>query len=109
LKANNSIPGVLKNAIEWLKRPLGQKSFTGKVAGIIGATPGMSGTINAQNHLRDILGFLNVLVIPQPMVLVSGVQNKLDKDENLQLDEIGQKSLSDHINALVELAKKNVR
>jgi chromate reductase len=56
---NRSIPGPLKNAIDWASRPYGQNSFTRKPAGIIGTSPGKIGTAVGQQHLRSILAFCN--------------------------------------------------
>jgi chromate reductase, NAD(P)H dehydrogenase (quinone) len=56
---NRSIPGALKNAIDWASRPYGKNSFTGKPSAIIGASPGKIGTAVAQQHLRSILSFCN--------------------------------------------------
>src|SRR5688500_3463694 len=56
---NRSIPGGLKNAIDWASRPWGQNSFTRKPTAIIGTSPGKIGTAVAQQHLHSILGFCN--------------------------------------------------
>ena len=56
---NRSIPGALKNAIDWASRPYGQNSFTKKPSGIIGTSPGSIGTAVGQQHLKSILGFCN--------------------------------------------------
>ena len=56
---NRSIPGALKNAIDWASRPYGQNSFTRKPSAIIGASPGQIGTAVGQQHLRSILAFCN--------------------------------------------------
>ncbi len=56
---NRSVPGALKNAIDWASRPWGQNSFTRKPAAIIGASPGLIGTAVGQQHLRSILAFCN--------------------------------------------------
>jgi chromate reductase, NAD(P)H dehydrogenase (quinone) len=56
---NRSIPGGLKNAIDWASRPYGQNAFTRKPSAIIGASPGKIGTAIAQSHLRSILAFCN--------------------------------------------------
>lgn len=56
---NRSIPGGLKNAIDWASRPYGQNSFARKPAGIIGTSPGKIGTAVAQSHLRSIMAFCN--------------------------------------------------
>lgn len=56
---NRSIPGALKNAIDWASRPYGQNSFTRKPSAIIGTSPGAIGTAVGQQHLKSILGFCN--------------------------------------------------
>jgi chromate reductase len=56
---NRSIPGGLKNAIDWASRPPGQNSFTGKPSAVIGASPGKLGTALAQQSLRAVLGYCN--------------------------------------------------
>ncbi len=56
---NRSIPGGLKNAIDWASRPWGQNSFTKKPSGVIGTSPGSIGTAVAQSHLRGVLCFCN--------------------------------------------------
>jgi chromate reductase len=56
---NRSIPGALKNAIDWASRPYGKNSFTRKPSAVIGASPGKIGTAVAQQHLRSILSFCN--------------------------------------------------
>ena len=56
---NRSIPGALKNAIDWASRPYGQNSFARKPSAIIGTSPGKIGTAVAQQHLRSILAFCN--------------------------------------------------
>jgi chromate reductase len=60
---NRSIPTVLKNAIDWGARPHGQNSWNGKPAAITGTSPGAVGTAIAQQHLRQVLGNLGVLVM----------------------------------------------
>jgi chromate reductase len=56
---NRSIPGALKNAIDWASRPYGQNAFTRKPSAVIGTSPGAIGTAVGQQHLRSILGFCN--------------------------------------------------
>lgn len=70
---NYSIPGVLKNAIDWASRP--PNALNGKIAAIMGATMGGLGTISAQHHLRHVLNILNVMIVPTPFVMVSTAQN----------------------------------
>src|SRR4030042_4154394 len=63
---NYSIPGVLKNAIDWASRPYGDNAFDGKPVGVIGASVGMLGTARAQYHLRQSFVFLNLLPLNRP-------------------------------------------
>ena len=56
---NRSIPGGLKNAIDWASRPYGKNSFTRKPSAVVGTSPGAIGTAIAQQHLRSVLGFCN--------------------------------------------------
>lgn len=63
---NRSIPGPLKNAIDWGSRPYGKNSWGGKPGAIIGATPGAVGTAAAQQHLRPVLVTLGVILMGQP-------------------------------------------
>jgi len=56
---NRSIPGALKNAIDWASRPYGQNAFTRKPSAVIGTSPGSIGTAVGQQHLRSVLGFCN--------------------------------------------------
>jgi chromate reductase len=67
---NRSVPGVLKNAIDWASRPYGQSAWDGKPAGIMGASFGAIGTAVAQQHLRSMFGCLNMPTLGQPEVSV---------------------------------------
>lgn len=75
---NRSVPGALKNAIDWASRPYGHNSFAGKIVATMGATQGTLGTAVAQSHLRQILVYLDAQVIGQPEVYISSVQDKCD-------------------------------
>ena len=63
---NRSIPGVLKNAIDHASRPYGQSAWTGKPAGVLGVSIGATGTAMAQQHLRNVLAYLNVPTLANP-------------------------------------------
>lgn len=63
---NRSIPGVLKNAIDHASRPYGQSAWKGKPAGVIGVSVGAIGTALAQQHLRNILAYLDMPTLGQP-------------------------------------------
>ena len=67
---NRSIPGVLKNALDHASRPYGQNAWAGKPAGVIGASPGAAGTSMAQQHLRNILAYLDVPTLGQPEAFI---------------------------------------
>ena len=67
---NRSVPGVLKNAIDIASRPYGKNSFARKPAGVIGASIGALGTAMAQQHLRNVLAYLDVPVLGQPEAFI---------------------------------------
>ena len=73
---SQSVPGVLKNALDWAARPPGKSPFRGKVVAITGASPGALGTARAQMDLRRILTAMGALVVPSPEVLVSQAHQK---------------------------------
>ena len=68
---NRSIPGVLKNAIDLASRPYGQSAWSGKPAGMLGISIGQIGTACAQQHLRTILGYLDMPTLGQPEVFLT--------------------------------------
>ena len=74
---NHSIPGVLKNTIDWISRPP-EQPFQGKIAAILGGG-GRSGTQNSQIHLKQVLQALKVTVIPSPEVVIAQVWDKWDQ------------------------------
>ena len=67
---NRSFPGVLKNAIDHASRPYGQSTWKGKPAGVMGVSIGAAGTSMAQQHLRNVLAYLDVPVLGQPEVFI---------------------------------------
>lgn len=83
---NRSIPGVLKNAIDWASRPYGNNSFDDKPVATIGASGGaIIGTAVAQYHLRQIFSFLNAHPLERPQVFIGGAGEKVEK--GLFIDE----------------------
>ena len=80
---NYSIPGVLKNAIDWASRPYGDSAWTDKPAAIMGASVGTLGTARAQYHLRQVFVFLNVHTINQPEVMIGNAAQNFDAEGNL--------------------------
>jgi chromate reductase len=83
---NYGAPGVLKNAIDWASRPPASTPLRGKPAMLMGASPGMSGTIRAQLALRQSFVFTQTLAMLQPEVLVAKAQEKFDAEGRL-IDE----------------------
>jgi chromate reductase len=79
---NYSVPGVLKNALDWASRPPRENPFAGKPAGIIGAG-GARGTIRAQAHLRYICVELNMHVLNKPEIMIERPWEKFDQNGNL--------------------------
>ena len=80
---NHGVPGVLKNAIDWLSRPPNGSPLNGKPCGIVGASPGMTGTARAQSQLRQALVFTNTYAMPKPEVLVAHANIKFDGEGRL--------------------------
>lgn len=73
---NYSIPGGLKNALDWVSRPPATSPLRGKPVGLVGAATGMSGTIRAQNHMRQMLVYSDSPVLAQPEVLIPRAQER---------------------------------
>jgi len=82
---NYSIPGFLKNAIDWASRPPDQP-FNDKPVGLISASPGIFGGARAQYHLRQSLVFLNCTFVNKPEVMIGGAAQKFDAAGNLNDD-----------------------
>ncbi len=95
---NYSIPGVLKNAIDWASRPPDQP-FAGKPAAIMGAGAGIAGTARAQYDLRRCCVFLDMHPINKPEVLIGQAQTKFDADGRFT-DEAGRGFIRDLLVAL---------
>jgi chromate reductase len=84
---NRSIPGVLKNAIDHASRPYGQSAWAGKPAGVIGASIGAPGAAMAQQHLRNVLAYLDVPALAQPEVFVQVTDGMFDGQGNLARED----------------------
>ena len=80
---NYSIPGGLKNLLDWLSRPPVESPLRGKPVGIVGAASGMSGTIRAQTHMRNILVYSDAPCLLQPEVTIPRAQDRFDGDGRL--------------------------
>ena len=75
---NRSIPGVLKNAIDHASRPYGKNAWAGKPAGVLGASVGAIGTAMAQQHLRNVLAYLDVPTLGQPEAFIHAKEGLFD-------------------------------
>lgn len=76
---SRSIPGVLKNAIDHASRPQGQSAWTGKPAGVLGISPGATGTSMAQQHLRNVLATLDMPTMGQPEGFIQAKEGLFDE------------------------------
>jgi chromate reductase, NAD(P)H dehydrogenase (quinone) len=85
---NRSFPGVLKNAIDIASRPWGTNSFAGKPAAVLGASIGATGTAMAQQHLRNVLSYLDVCVLTQPEVYLKLSDDVIDADGVIRSESI---------------------
>jgi chromate reductase len=80
---NYSIPGGLKNALDWVSRPPTSSPLRGKPIGMVGAASGMSGTIRAQAHLRQMMLYSDSPCLGQPEVLIPRAKERFDADGRL--------------------------
>jgi chromate reductase len=97
---NYSMPGVLKNAIDWASRPYGDNSWNNKPLALMGASMGLQGTSRAQYHLRQVFVNLNVHALNKPELLVGSAQDKFDAKGNLTDPKIKER-IGELLKALV--------
>ncbi len=97
---NHSVPGGLKNAIDWASRPHGDSAWEGKPAAIMGASLGAVGSARSQNHLRQICATLNIYTVNQPEVLIGNAHTRFDEDGNLT-DETTKKFIRQLLENLI--------
>jgi chromate reductase len=97
---NYSVPGVLKNAIDWASRPYGDSAWNGKPVSVMGASVGMLGTARAQYHLRQMFVFLNMHAVNQPEVMIGNAAKRFDEHGNLT-DETSKKLIQQQLQELV--------
>jgi len=105
---NRSIPGVLKNAIDWASRPYGKNSFNGKPTAGIGASGGAIGTAAAQQHLRSILAYLHVTLMGQPEGYIQFKQGLVDDQHNVT-DESVRKFLQSYVDAFTAWVERHAK
>lgn len=103
---NYSLPGGLKNAIDWASRPYGDSAWQGKPAAVMGASIGSLGTARAQYHLRQILVTLDMPVVNQPEVMIGNAAQRFDQEGQLT-DEPTRKIIQKLLRALVHLARSS--
>jgi chromate reductase len=80
---NHGVPGVMKNAVDWASRPPREAPLGAKPVGIIGASPGMTGSARGQSQLRQAFEFTNSYCMPQPEILVFRAHEKFDAEGRL--------------------------
>ena len=85
---NRSIPGVLKNAIDHASRPYGRSVWDGKPAGVLGASVGAVGTALAQQHLRNVLAYLNVPTLGQPEAFIHAKEDFFGADGRIAANSL---------------------
>ena len=102
---NRSIPGVLKNAIDHASRPYGENAWAGKPAGVLGASIGATGTALAQQHLRNVLAYLDVPTLGQPEAFIQVREGLFDEVGNI--GEASREFLQNWMNRYVAWVKKH--
>jgi len=98
---NHGVAAVTKNAVDWASRPPRKAPLNNKPVGILGASPGMTGSARGQSQLRQAFEFTNSYCMPQPELLIARVHQKFDKEGYLT-DETTQKYLTKYLKAFDE-------
>lgn len=102
---NYSVPGVLKNAIDWASRPYGDNAWNDKPVAIMSAAVGIFGGARAQYVLRQSFVFLNMYPVNQPEVMIAKAHEKFDANGNYT-DEAGKKLIRQLLENLVAWTKR---
>jgi chromate reductase len=102
---NYSIPGVLKNAIDWASRPYGDNAWQGKPVAVMGASVGILGSARAQYHLRQCFVFLNMYPVNQPEVLIASAAQRFNERGELT-DETSRELIRKLLAELVAWTKR---
>jgi len=105
---NYSIPGVLKNAIDWASRPYGDNAWQGKPVAVMGASVGAQGSSRAQYHLRQVFVFLDMLPLNKPEVMIGNASQRFDEAGNL-VDEDTKKHIRGLLESLVNWTRHHER
>ena len=101
---NYSIPGVLKNALDWGSRPYGDNAWDGKPVAIMGASPAVQGTSRSQYHLRQVFVYLNMIPMNKPELMIGSASERFDAKGRL-IDAKSRQKLTELLKALVEHAR----
>ena len=104
---NRSIPGVLKNAIDHASRPYGKSAWAGKPAGVLGVSVGAVGTAVAQQHLRNVLAYLDVPTLGQPEAFIQAKEGLFDASGGI--GSASKKFLQDWMDRYVAWVKNHAR
>jgi chromate reductase len=104
---NRSIPGVLKNAIDHASRPYGQNAWAGKPAGVIGMSVGAMGTSMAQQHLRNVLAYLDMPVLAQPEAFLQNRDGMFNADGSI--GESSKALLQNWVDRFTQLVIEHVK
>ncbi len=102
---NFSIPGVLKNAIDWVSRPREESAWTGKPVAVMGASAGLLGSARAQYHLRQCFVFLDMYPVNKPEVLIASAAQRFD-ERGVLTDETSRKLIGQLLEALVAWTRR---
>ena len=102
---NYSVPGVLKNAIDWASRPFGDSAWNEKPVAMISVSAGVLGGARAQYHLRQSFIFLNMHPVNQPEVMIAKAHEKFDATGSL-MDETARKLIGKLLHQLVEWTRQ---
>jgi chromate reductase, NAD(P)H dehydrogenase (quinone) len=104
---NRSMPGVLKNALDWGSRPWGHSVWGGKPGAVIGTSPGATGTALSQQHLRNVLAYLDVHTLGQPEMFIKHTAGQIDENGTITNDDT-RKFLQKFVDRYVEWVKRHV-
>ncbi|WP_395064160.1 NADPH-dependent FMN reductase [Paraburkholderia silvatlantica] len=101
---NRSIPGVLKNALDWGSRPWGTNSWRGKPGAVLGTSVGATGTALAQQHLRNVLAYLDVALLGQPEMFIKHDASRVNEKGEI-VNEDTRKFLQGFVDTYVAWVK----
>jgi chromate reductase, NAD(P)H dehydrogenase (quinone) len=104
---NHSIPGVLKNALDWASRPVNQSVLRGKPVAVVGASTGLFGAVWSQAETRKVLASMGAQVVDRELPVMQA-HTQFD-DEGTLLDDDLREQLAEHVAALVECAREHER